>query len=434
MTWDEERASRFVRRTLTQAHVPPSRVDVGAVLDAGRRSERRRRRLTVGLAAVAVLVVGLGSTVVVGRSGHDRGLSQVTDRPPEILPTATLVPVTVDIAAGAAAPCRYEQYPVPEEAWFPRVSAADPSGRVLAGRAEVSNKAVEQVRSYLLLWDRGRPSLIDLPEVRGATVNAVNASGVVVGTSRRQDDESRVSWVYRDGRLRHLSPPPGYDQTLPLAVNDRGDILGISSAVGRGSTPVVWPAGSEGPPRILRGPDRGRVIGWTADGTVVWFVPEPSAGVKVPAEIRFLRADGSSALRPVPAGWSPGSMRFEQLPMRGDWVAGIIPGAGEKSPPAVLNLRTGELIVYHGLDTRNHFSVVARPDGGVLAGVPGQGWKLVDRDGTTRSVPLPAGADPEYGPQPLLIDDAGTIHGAVHPADPGSRRADQDVPTVWRCR
>ncbi|MGY0004993.1 hypothetical protein [Micromonospora sp. I033] len=431
MTWDEEQAGRAVHRTLTQAPVPPSRVDVGAVLRAGRRDERRRRRLTVALAAVAVLAVGLGSAVTVGRSGPDRGPGEVADRPPEILPTPTVVPVTVTVA-DAAAPCAYEQYPVPTEAWFPRVTAADPTGRFLAGTAEVSDKLVEQVRSYLVLWDRGRPSLVDVPWAR-AEVTAVNAAGVVVGNGQSPKGRSSVYWVYRDGKVRNLTPPAGYAEARPVAVNDRGDILGtVGSASDRDSALVVWSAGTDGPPQMLGQPEPGRVISWTNDGTVIRFEAESPPGGT--ARIRLLRADGSSAVFPLPAGWSPGSMRFEQSPLGGDWLAGIVSGGGEKSSPGVLNLRTGQLVVYHGLDTRNHFTVVAGPDGRLLAGVPGQGWRLVERDGTARTVPLPAGANPEYGPQPILLDDAGTIYGAVHPTEPGPRRGVRDVPTVWRCR
>ncbi|WP_446217333.1 hypothetical protein [Micromonospora sp. IBHARD004] len=432
MSWDEERAGKAVRRVLTRAPVPPSGVDVGAVLRSVRRADRRRRRLTVALAAVAVLAVGGGSVVVLGRDGRGHGLAPVTGRPSakptETRPAPTVVPVTVTMS-GTAASCTFEQYPVPQEAWFPRVVAADASGRILIGTAGVSNKAVDRLRSYLVRWVRGEPSLHELPKRVPFTPIAVNASGLVVGWGDADDNKPGVPRLYQDGQLSDLRLPPGYDGGRALAVNDRGDVLGVAYRA-TGGAPVVWSAGSDQPPRVFGAPGSYNVLGWTRDGTIVGIETVQRGGAKTDRKVRLWRTDGSIVVMPAPAGWAPGGLSGDQSPLRGDWVAGIIPGTGrsEKSPPAMWNIRTGTLFVYHGLDTRNHFSVVAGPDGRLLVGVPGGGWRLVERDGAARPVPLPAGSNPEYGPQPVLIDDAGSILGAVRAEPPGENR-----PTVWRC-
>ncbi|WP_200210170.1 hypothetical protein [Micromonospora coerulea] len=435
MSWDEEQAGQVVRRALTLAPVPPTGVDVGAVLRAGRRAERRRRRLTVALAAVAVLAVGGGSAVVLDSVHHDRSLP-VTGRSPEVLPPPTVVPVTVTLSKDSA-PCVYEQFPVPKEVWFPTVQAADPTGRFLVGTAGVSNKATDRDRAYLVLWDQGDPSLFELPKAVRVEPIAVNASGLVVGVRYPGNGKPGLPWAYQDEKLRNLTLPSGYDGGQSSAVNDRGDILGGAyDSARRVGVPVIWPAGN-GPPQVLGKPAKYRMFGWTADGTIVGMERDPHAGVKAEQKLRLWRPDGSTAVRTAPADWAPGSPRGE-VALRGDWVAGIVPGATvkqrgrpattAKSPPAVWNVRTGELVVYQGLDTRNHYSVVTDPQGRLLVGVPGGGWRMVERDGTARPVPLPPNAHPEYGPQPVLIDDLGTIYGAVREEPAGQNR-----PTVWRC-
>lgn len=440
MSWDEEQAGQVVRRVLTQVPVPPTKVDVGAVLGAGRRAERRRRRLTVALAAGAVLAVGVSSAAVLGRGDHDRGLAPVTDRSPEVLPSPTVVPVTVTLSKDAA-PCTYEQFRVPKEVWFPRVQAADPTGRFLVGAAHVTNKLADQDRGYLVLWDGGEPSLFEAPKAIMVQPVAVNAVGLVVGYSHAGNDKPSLPWAYQEGRLRNLVLPAGYDGGQPVAVNDQGDILGVAhDSARRVEVPVVWSADPDEPLRVFGKPAGYRLFGWAADGTIVGMESPPRPGAEAVQKLKLWRPDGSTAVRPVPAGWAAGDVS-----LRGDWVAGIVPGATvkqrgrpattAKSPPAVWNVRTGELFVYQGLDTRNHFSLVTDPRGRLLVGIPGGGWRLVERDGTARPVPLPPGADPEYGPQPVLIDDKGTIHGAVHPTSSpqDGRERRQEQPTSWRC-
>ncbi|MFI7217851.1 hypothetical protein [Micromonospora maritima] len=439
MAWDEERAATVVRRTLPRMDVPPSRVDLDAVLVAGRRAERRRRRLTVTLAAATVLAVGLGSAAVLGRDGHGRGMDRVTDRPPEILPTPTVVPLTAR-RSGAPAPCVYQELPAPAGVRLGRVQAADPTGRFVAGTA-VAGGAAGRSASRLVLWDRRQPVLADIPTEGGGftDVVAVNPDGVVVGTTSspeagRSGRMRSVPWVYREGRVRELAVPAGYDEATVQAVNRRGDVLGLAQILAsRTSAVVVWPAGTDGAPRMLNDGVAGRVIGWGDDGTVVTVGPADPAGQTASRELLLLRADGTRVVLPLPSGWAPGTSWGDRMPMRGDWLGGILPGATEKSPPAVLNLRTGQLVVYRGLDTRNHFTVVVGPDGRLLVGEPGTGWKLVEHDGTVRAVPLPPGANPEYGPQPVMVDDTGAIHGTARFDDPDPASSRGEQPMTWRC-
>lgn len=416
MSWDEEQASRVVRRVLTDAPVPPTKVDVGAVLQAGRRSERRRRRLTVALAAVAVLAIGAGSAAVLGRGDHDRSMP-VTGRSPELLPAPTVVPVTVTLSKDPVQ-CTAEQFPAPKEAYFPRVEVADPTGRFLAGTSAVLNWRTEKMRTYLVLWDRGKPTLYNLSRAYEARVTAVNSAGIAVGT--RWDGNARpdAAWVLRDGQVRNLTLPPGYRHVTPLAVNERGDILGQTEDVpGRGSgVPVVWPAGSDGPPRVVGKPGFVQVVGWTADGTIVGF--------ETGSLLRLWRADGSSAMSSTPAGWQLNSWTS----VRGDWVAGFVPGPNIRKPlPAAWNLRTGQVFVYHGLDTIYYFELLVDPSGRLLVGSPHDGWSLVEQDGTARTLAPPAEAK-QHPRRPVLIDDTGSIQGAVE------KPAGQHTPGMWRCR
>ncbi|MEU7760360.1 hypothetical protein [Micromonospora aurantiaca (nom. illeg.)] len=421
MTWDEDRAGAIVRRELTRVEVPPSRIDPGAVLIAVRRAERRRRRLTVGLAAATVLAIGLGSAVALGGDGRDRGMDDIVGRPSPG-PTETRAVPTVDQVrvrvSTSPAECTSEQYDTPDEAYFPSLGAVDPSGRFLAGTSSAEDWRKTGFRTYLVIWDRGKASLVELSRAFQATVTAINSAGVAVGN--RWDGVSRpdVPWVYRDGQVRNLPLPEGYRDVRPVSVDAAGEILGVAGGNGEKAVLVRWDAAAQTPPRVVTDPF-GAFLGWAPDGTVTESVTP--AGET--AAVRISRPDGGTLVQPAAPGWH---LRRDAA-LQGDWLAGTVRGVGtEKSSPAQWNVRTGRLTVFAGLDTHRLDNVSTDRNGRLLVWMPRQDWFLVEPDGTARRIPRSLTG--EGLTRGILFDDAGRIYGGA--VDENGRQ----WPVVWQCR
>ena len=93
---------------------------------------------------------------------------------------------------------------------------------------------------------RRRPGRIRLAARRDLSlpVRAVNARGDVVGTSRDfvafvAPSETAVIWD-RAGNPTALPPLPGDTESFATGVNDRGDVVGTTSAGSFMNTAVIW--------------------------------------------------------------------------------------------------------------------------------------------------------------------------------------------------
>ncbi|SBT52718.1 hypothetical protein [Micromonospora narathiwatensis] len=301
----------------------------------------------------------------------------------------------------------------------------EPTGRFMAGTGSALNWRTEKSRTYLVIWDRGKPSVTDLSRSYVARVNAVNSAGVAVGTRWDGVNRPNAAWVYRDGQVRNLAMPSGHRQVTPVAINERGDILGMTGLDEADSRAlVVWPAGSDESPRVVEEQVHGEILDWAEDGTLTEWVILGS-GADVSRAVRVSRPDGSAVVMTAPDGWGMGIAR----PVRGAWIAGTVPGTGgERTVPALWNTSTNQVFVYHGLDAHHQNTVTVDANGQLLARKPGDGWYLVEQDGTAQPLPLPPGTIRDYGMGPLVIDDEGVIQGSA------AGTSGERLPTAWRCR
>lgn len=190
--------------------------------------------------------------------------------------------------------CEVSALSAPNGATGSAVNAGDRSGRYLVGNDYVNGIYPRSA----LLWDDRELHVLDVPG-NYPEATAVNGSGVAVGFSSTEtaSGDGYVPWVYRDGEASVL---PGVEEGLARDVNDRGDIVGDSTARGPWR-PMLWPAGSDTvvelpvPPEVSSGlyaagvAEDGTVVGVTHDASVkrpdrifAW----PPGGTAEPVELQ----------------------------------------------------------------------------------------------------------------------------------------------------
>lgn len=158
--------------------------------------------------------------------------------------TLLAAPAAVQVATASpdAAPptsCEIERLPEPSGAHESTVAGADPAGRYMVGRDY--NPEQFSVRQALI-WDNdsGTVQPVDIPG-RADQLKAVNSSGVAVGWSFEGSSSYATPWEYRDGELSRLA---GIESGNPMAINERGDIVGYQETGTSRVEPVIWRAGS----------------------------------------------------------------------------------------------------------------------------------------------------------------------------------------------
>ncbi|SCF05131.1 hypothetical protein GA0070607_4898 [Micromonospora coriariae] len=385
-TMDDQRIAELLR----SAPVPEPRVDVGRAIRDGRR--RRRRRRVGGIAAVTVLA-GLGvvgATQLAGAaSGPAPAPPALAESPAGTRSTAPVPPVT----------CGASWLPQPVGGPVAVATGVDPTGRYIVGDIGTGRED-----GRVVLWTDGRAGVLPAGARHAA---AVNADGTVVGTNG-----DGTGWVYRDGKLRFLATPPGYDRVLAHAVNGQGDIAGTASGAGDSHHAVLWSADRPQEYRLLGRPGSA-ATGITEDGTVVGAMGEQP--------YRWT-SQGRGAALAVPAGYPRASVDSAH----GEWAIGMVPGAQRGGAVQMLpvrwNLTTG--------------SVSLLPFPGA-AGIAGNGDLLVDDgaplvvapDGTSRRLPgRPEVRATEAGTYMAsgISEDGLTVVGAVY-------ENEVHRPLVWRC-
>jgi len=169
------------------------------------------------------------------------------------------------VAAGAqteartpAPQCQMVHLPVPPNVINSEVTGGDHTGRQLAGRGLVPT-ADGGTSQIALQWIDGHPRVLDLSALQpyvDFSVNDAGGPGLVVGS--RLNDTSwfhRDAWVYQAGQARVLPALHPGDDTVAVAVNARGDILGNDSGSVDGvyrQWAVLWPADRPGTVREMR--------------------------------------------------------------------------------------------------------------------------------------------------------------------------------------
>jgi hypothetical protein len=410
MTWDDVPEESALRTLMRDEEIPPTRVDVMHVVRAGRRAERRWRLATGTLAVTAVVgAVAIPATIAVRDRGPDgRGVTATSpDNPTPDMPKAR---------------CDVEEFAGPaQHGDVLNITAVDPTGRyVVATGFDNGTATVRPV-----LWVDGVPSVFDVPGAgQYAEPVAVNASGVVAGSSRSSEEGPFIgfAWVYRDGQLDRLPAPAGFESATATSINARGDIAGIASKAD-GSSAVVWPADARDRPRVLDGPtphteataiaDDGTVYGnanddplfavnsghayrWGPDGTAVELsTPEGLLGARV-AGVR-----GNLAF-----GWAYSAHGTNAMP----WI------------PARWDVRTGKVTTY---PQREGTVSAASDTGWLLLMTAGRPVIRIAPDGTATR--LPVKLENLLSEGNWISDDGRTSIGLAPASD------SEHTPVTWRC-
>jgi hypothetical protein len=349
-----------VRTLLLDTEVPPSRLEVGQLLAAGRRSHRRWRMMkATGMVAA---VVAVAAPAVVVATGHWPSRS-TPERFAEFAATAVVSHVTASV--DDMAPCTNFPFRAPDAGDAAPIVDADATGELAVGS--------EPASPTVTLWTRERPAAITVPgtsEVMGfVAAVAVNSAGTVVGVGG--GSEPAYNWIYRSGEVRRLPLPAGHTTSTVRDLNEMGDALGL---VGSPAGLVVWPADEPDAPRVIDGQNLDPV-GLRDDGTVIATGTDEDG---YPALV-FVRPNGSRHAVRIPAeitGFDIGINRDRFAFVRGDLLFATA-WIGSVSHPVRWNLRTGTVEIFDNLT------------GPVTAGTAG-GW-LMTTDGD-RAVAVPPAA------------------------------------------
>ncbi|MCW6009623.1 hypothetical protein K1W54_34545 [Micromonospora sp. CPCC 205371] len=301
-----------LRNRMEAVDAPSSRIEIDALLQAGRRRAFRRRSVRaaggVGLATAVLLAV----PSILNATG-------ASPAPREDVAGAS--PTTSD---GPVGPCQMTELPVPPGMSGVEVEAVDPTGRYIVGNSTVG----QNFRP--VLWVDEKPSA--LPVIATSVqVTAVNASGVVVGLAHDLPDE--YVFRYENGAYTRLRTPPGEWHVYPTpAINAAGDIVinaePRGKAEGEDSIVLLWKAGSTTATQVPL-PTEANVYDITDDGTLVGGTYEKGYAAAA------YTWDQSGKPRKLEM---PGGEKGIARAARGEWVTGSLSLA-----PARWNLRTGEV-------------------------------------------------------------------------------------------
>lgn len=168
------------------------------------------------------------------------------------------------------------------------------------------------------VWEDGVMIPIDLP---GTTVPvAVGDHGQVIGTSF--DGSNGRVFVWDDGALTDLEPLPGWFPGGAVAVNHRGDVVGIcnSGPTGQDLRGVLWPwvAASAKPLALVAASgSRATASDGTLDFALDAAMPNPSRGIDVsfaltsgsPATLSVFDLGGRQVAAREVGSWGPGRHR-----------------------------------------------------------------------------------------------------------------------------
>lgn len=108
-----------------------------------------------------------------------------------------------------------------------------------------------------VLWQNGKVQIIK--DIAGFdAVTAVSDQGAVVGVCPRANKAR--GFILRDGVVKYLDPPKGFNVPTPLSINADGVIAGVCSRSSEEPVAVVWDA--KRVPKLLESPG---YLGSTAD-------------------------------------------------------------------------------------------------------------------------------------------------------------------------
>src|SRR5215813_10746066 len=319
-------------RTLMHAsEPPPGNVDAVMLVEAGRRSVRRRRFATAIAAGglTAIVLVGVAGAVALTRNESNRAPAANAS------PTASAPPGP---NANAAPACSIQQLASPQRGLSPSVTAVDPSGRYVAAISAIRDQQGDPV-----LWTDGVPSLVHLPTAITKftfNVSGVNSRGdllINVGA------KATSPWLYHNGIATMLPKYAGFALMIGTDINARGDVVGYAETSDSGAfVPLIWPAGHPGEVHKLATPHGANAMAQSIDdaGTVGGSLGDGGTPY-------VWNASGKGHALKVPPGYHGGRV----FSVNGEWAVGWV-GVGKQGQvvAARWNLRTGAANVYPDQD------------------------------------------------------------------------------------
>jgi hypothetical protein len=323
----EERYGVAVLRTLDVEPETASRVDVSRAVNDGRRKRRIRRWSRIGACAAVTAVAVASVPLVAGAlAGEDPSAGDSI--------AATPPPATAPPAATPPTACTVSRLPIPGGHPMALVTGADPTGRLLLGRAYPEGHS----GAYpVVIWENGTPRTVSVPG-KDQSLRDANTAGVAVGSGWH--DAGPLPYVYRNGKVSVLR---GVATGEAVAINEAGVIVG-EGAGSPDSVPVIWRSATE-PATYLPVPSgwTGNVVDISEDGSVLALLR--ANGEKVPRAYLW-GPDGKGRVLPQP---SDGEY-FRPYSIQRNWAFGVATsdeafasgGRDRSLTPVRLDLTTGE--------------------------------------------------------------------------------------------
>jgi len=400
-----------LRVRLEAVDVPPSRLEMDALVRAGRRRAFRRHSAQAAGGLALVTGVLLAVPLIVAQTGS----------PPPVRAGTGSAAASAPASAGPVDRCRMTELPVPSGMKDAEAAAIDPTGRYIVG-----NDVVKQ-DFRPILWTDGLPKALPVPG-KSVQVTDVNASGVAVGVV--QDPQQEYVFRYENGAYTRLRTPSGSWHVYPApAINAAGDIVINAEPSGKiegeDSIVLLWKAGST-TAVTLAVPTEANAYDITDDGTIVGGMYKDGHASTPYAWDQ----QGNGRKLTLPAGQTGVAYAAE-----GNWATG---GLWPSMAPALWNLQTGEVtkVEIPGPDVSKlskEEQEKAEKRGGQGPGnaVNASGWivargaSFVVRDGATVELEAPSGQTSKAED----VSDTGLVVGHATTAVDGENLG----PRLWRC-
>jgi hypothetical protein len=399
---------RELRDRFEAVAAPPSRLEVEALVAAGRqRVARRRSWQAAGGAALAIAVLAAVPSIL-----FHTGSNPVAARSALSSPAAPTPSATTATAATAATACTMSVLAAPKGLSRPSVTAVDPTGRYIVGHS------VTGQNFHPILWTDGKPQALPM---RGDSVelSAVNASGVVVGLV--SEGTTEYAFRFENGKYTRLRTPSGRWHIYPVpAINTAGDVVinaePSGNSGGKDSFALLWKAGSTTAKKLPL-PDGANAMAILDDGTLAGALYKNGEATAAYAWDQ----QGHGRKLTAPSGQTAAAYAA-----RGEWATG---GFWPHQSVARWNLRTGEMKEY---ETPPNADVAPGLEGiGPGERVNAAGWViasgLVLRDDGPAKLTVPAG----QRAMAIAVSDYGLVVGQAQVA--GTLDNENVGPRAWQC-
>lgn len=314
--------------------------------------------------------------------------------------------------------------PVPAGMEDVSATGIDPTGKYIIGLKSVGHDADRNEDFQPILWTDGKPQALPL-HGKWVTIDAVNASGVIVGLNTYTPDPGQQNvYRYENGVYTKLKNPPGHWNLFPAPmINAAGDTVinaEPSDEADSNSKHVItllWRAGSTAAIQLPL-PAGATASAITDDGTIVGYLGGGKDGLIFAPYVWDQQGNGRKL--ELPAG-----MSGRPLAARGQWATGgLWPSNSDGGTTALWNLKTGKVT---DLKTQGPGRAVNAAGLVVTAG-PGT-YGLVLRNGVPVELAVPSGQISA----PRDVSDTGIVVGIAVIKSKGNQDDQNIGPRLWRC-